>query len=259
MPTRTTAPLGAPCWADLWTSDVEGSRRFYGELFGWGADEPDPQFGGYFTFNLDGVPIAGCMGDMGEMRADDAWKVYFNTDDIEKTVESAKGNGAEVSAGPHPVGDLGSQAVLVDPTGAAHGMWEPKSFEGFTILDQPGAPSWFELLTRDYERALSFYRTVYRWETDVVGDSDEFRYSTVRNPEGGGELAGIGDASRFLPEGAVSHWSVYWEVGDVDATVEKVARLGGSVVAPAEDTPYGRLAQMADPAGALFKLRRPPR
>ena len=59
--------------------------------------------------------------------------------------------------------------MLVDPSGAAHGMWEPKSFQGFTVLNEPGAPSWFELMTRDYEGALSFYRTVYRWETDVVG------------------------------------------------------------------------------------------
>ena len=40
MPTRDRAPIGSPCWADLWTSDVEGSRRFYGELFGWEASAP---------------------------------------------------------------------------------------------------------------------------------------------------------------------------------------------------------------------------
>jgi uncharacterized protein len=259
MPTRTTAPLGSPCWADLWTSDVEGSRRFYGELLGWEADEPDPQFGGYFVFNLDGVQVAGGMGDMGDMRANDTWKVYFNTDDIEKTVEAAKANGAEIIGGAMPVGDLGIQAVLIDPTGAHHGTWQPKSFQGFTVLDEPGAPSWFELMTRDYDRAVAFYRTVYRWETEVVGDSDEFRYSTVRNPDGEEQLAGIMDASGFLPEGVPSHWSVYWEVEDVDASIGKVTKLGGSVVAEAEDTPYGRLAQVADPAGALFKLRTPPR
>ena len=47
MPTRDRAPLGAPCWADLWTSDVEGSRAFYSEVFGWEAQEPSPEFGGY--------------------------------------------------------------------------------------------------------------------------------------------------------------------------------------------------------------------
>ncbi len=33
--------------------------------------------------------------------------------------------------------------------------------------------------------------------------------------------------------------------------------LGGSVLMPAEDTPYGRLAAAADPTGARFKLVAP--
>ena len=56
MSTRDRAPLGAPCWADLWTSDVDGSRAFYSEVFGWEAQEADPQFGGYFMFTRDGCP-----------------------------------------------------------------------------------------------------------------------------------------------------------------------------------------------------------
>jgi uncharacterized protein len=42
MTERSSAPVGSPSWADLWTSAVEGSRRSYGELFGWEADEPNP-------------------------------------------------------------------------------------------------------------------------------------------------------------------------------------------------------------------------
>ena len=55
MPTRESAPLGAPCWTDLWTSDVEGSRKFYSDLFGWEAQEPSPEFGGYFSGGCCGV------------------------------------------------------------------------------------------------------------------------------------------------------------------------------------------------------------
>ncbi len=85
MPTRDSAPIGSPCWTDLWTSDVEGSRRFYSELFGWEAQEPSPEFGGYFMFTSKGVPVAGAMGDMGEMPADNVWKIYLDTDDIVRT------------------------------------------------------------------------------------------------------------------------------------------------------------------------------
>jgi predicted enzyme related to lactoylglutathione lyase len=258
MPTRQHNPTGAPCWADLWTSDVDGSRRFYAELFGWEANDPSPEFGGYFMFTRDGVPVCGAMGDMGDMKANDTWKIYLDTDEVAKTAELAAAQGAEIVAPPMPVADLGVQLVLTDPTGAHVGAWQPGTFPGFTVLDEHGAPGWCELFTRDFTRSLDFYRRVFRWETELVGDTDEFRYATMRNPEGDGELAGVMDASGFLPEGVPAHWSIYWQVDDAAASVATVVSLGGSVVDDVQDTPYGKLATVRDPAGATFKLRTPP-
>ena len=62
------------------------------------------------------------------------------------------------------------------------------------------------------------------------------------------------DATQDLPEGAPASWSVYFQVADADAALERVVQLGGKVVRPAEDTPYGRLAQATDPTGTPFKL-----
>ena len=256
MTTRTAAPAGAPCWADLWTSDVEGSRRFYGELLGWEALEANPDFGGYFMFARDGVPVAGAMGDMPDDPAQDLWKIYLATDDIAATVEAAGRAGAEIVVPATPVGDLGFQAVVTDPTGAGVGMWQAAAFAGFSTLDEPGAPSWFELFTTGYPRAVDFYRSVFGWDTEVVGDSDEFRY-TVLHPAGSAPLAGIMDASAFLPAGG-SSWSIYWETADVDAAVATVRSLGGTVTAEPADSPYGRMATVADPSGATFRLRQGP-
>jgi predicted enzyme related to lactoylglutathione lyase len=47
---------------------------------------------------------------------------------------------------------------------------------------------------------------------------------------------------------------VYFGVEDTDAALVKIVDLGGSVLMAAEDTPYGRLAAVADPTGAQFKL-----
>ncbi len=260
MTTRDHAPVGAPCWADLWTSDISGSRAFYGELFGWEAGDPDPEFGGYFIFTSNGVDVAGGMGDMGEgMKATDTWKIYLATDDIAKTTEAAEAAGAEILAPAMPVGDLGTQTVLVDPTGAHLGVWEAGTFPGFTVLDEHGAPSWFELHTGQYAAALEFYRTVFHWETTTVEDSDEFRYSTMQDPGTGEPLAGIMDAHAFLPEGTPPYWAVYWEVDDAAAAVKAVRSLGGSVVQETADTPYGRIATVSDPYGAVFRVRTGPR
>src|SRR5947209_5188486 len=98
MPTRDTAPIGAPCWVDLMTSDTDRARAFYTELLGWGVEEPNAEFGGYFNFTKDGAWIAGGMGRMPDAPAElpDAWSVYLATDDAEKTVGAATDNGAQV-------------------------------------------------------------------------------------------------------------------------------------------------------------------
>jgi predicted enzyme related to lactoylglutathione lyase len=234
------------------TSDADRAREFYGQLFGWTANEPSDEFGGYFMFEKDGVPVAGGMPAMPDAGPPDIWSIYLSTDDAEKAVEVATTNGAQVIAPTMDVADLGRMAVLIDPTGAAIGMWQPITFHGLSVLAEPGTPGWFELLTRDHAGAVDFYGAVFGWDTRAMSDTDEFRYTTAN--DGDTMLAGVMDATAFLPEGVPAHWSVYMTVADTDATIAKCTELGGSVEQPAEDTPYGRLAVVNDPMGARFKL-----
>ncbi|HEX8769499.1 MAG TPA: VOC family protein [Acidimicrobiales bacterium] len=253
MPKRATAPTGAPCWVELMTSDTDRSREFYCELFSWTAEEPIEEFGGYFSYQKDGIRVAGCMAAQEGMP--DVWSIYLATDDANKTVETAAAKGAQVIVAPMPVGDMGTMAFLSDPGGAAIGIWQPGTHPGFGVVTETGAPSWFELHTRDYDTAVGFYRDVFHWETNAVSDTPEFRYTT--QVEGDQMLAGVMDASAYLPEGVPAHWAVYFGVDDTDATLDKIVELGGAIVTPAEDTPYGRLATASDPTGAQFKLVAP--
>jgi predicted enzyme related to lactoylglutathione lyase len=197
------------------------------------------------------------MGDMGEMKAQDVWKTYLTTDDVAKTLEAAEAGGAQIASPAMPVADLGTQAILTDPTGASVGVWQPGTFPGFTVLAEPGAPTWFELYTRDYAGAVDFYRTIFPLEMKVVSDTDEFRYTTLNAPDVEGELGGIMDAAAFLPDGTPPYWCVYWGVDDTDNSVARVQDLGGSVLMEAADSPYGRLATVTDPAGAQFRVIAP--
>jgi hypothetical protein len=255
MTIRDATLPGTPCWTDLWTSDVEGSRRFYGELFGWEALDPDPSYGGYFTFARKGVWTAGGMGDMGDVKANNAWKPYLASDDVTKTIEAAQAAGGQVAVPGTPVGDLGVQGVLIDPTGATIGVWQAGTWPGFAVVEEDGAPSWFELHTADYAGALAFYREVFGFEVNTISDSEEFRYSTLRRSGEETDLAGVCDDSKVLGEGEAAHWAIYWELDDVDAGVAKVQALGGQVYQGPDSTPYGRIAVVADPSGAKFMLR----
>ncbi|MHB8504860.1 MAG: VOC family protein [Acidimicrobiales bacterium] len=234
---------------DLATPDGDAARAFYPALFGWTAEEASAEFGGYFMFTQKGVPVAGCMPQAGTPVP--AWSVYLAVADAGKTIESATAEGASVVVPAMPVGDLGVMALIADPAGSVIGLWEPRAFPGLQLLTEAGAPSYFELHTLDYDRVLDFYRSAFGWETTVMSDVPTFRYT--QPVAGGAPFAGVLDASS-LPSGAPTGWSVYVGSDDTEATVARAAELGAQVLRPAEDTPYGRLAELADPAGARFKV-----
>lgn len=252
MPKRDSAPLGAPCWADLYSSDPDRARAFYGELFGWTSESAGEEYGGYVSFSKDGTPVAGCMANDGQSGSPDGWTVYLATDDAKGSADAAELNGGRVLVPAMDVMDLGRMAVVTDAGQATIGIWEPGLHKGFGIVGETGTPAWFELQTRDYDASVSFYQRVFAWDTHVASDTPELRYTTLG--EGDAMVAGIMDAGAFLPDGASAQWSIYFGVEDTDAALTKVVDLGGSIVEPAQDTPYGRLAQAADPTGALFKF-----
>jgi len=253
MPPLDPTIAGAPIWVDLMTTDPNSARTFYGELFGWTAQEPNEEFGGYFTFLRDGKPVAGGMQSQPEQAVPDVWSVYLRSADTEKTVAAVAEHGGQVIAPAMAVGELGVMAVVGDPTGAMIGVWQPGLHAGFEVIGEPAAPAHFELFTRDHAAAVAFYRDVFGWNTTTVGDTDEFRY-TIQTNAAGEPVAGVMDAAAFLPAGVPAHWSVYFATEDTDATLAKAAELGGKTVVKAEDTPYGRLATAVDATGAVFKL-----
>jgi uncharacterized protein len=245
---------GTPCWMDLLTSDTARAREFYETLFGWHGEEAAEQFGGYFMFTRDGVPVAGCMPVMPGMDVGDVWGVYLTASDATATLERAASLGATVRVPAMPVGDLGIQSVIDDPGGARVGIWQPGLFKGFGPVGtgQPGTPAWFELHARDHAAAVTFYRDAFGWNPQVISDTDEFRLTAVaddRQP-----VAGIMDACAYLPPGEPPHWDAYITVEDTDKALAAVADLGGTVPQHGTDTPYGRLGGITDPMGARIKL-----
>jgi uncharacterized protein len=249
-------PIGAPCWIDLLTSDTGRAQEFYAEVFGWAAGEPSEQFGGYFMFMQDGVPMAGCMQYMPGapgMEGPDQWGVYLSSTDAKATVDKAIAGGGSLRVGPMDIDELGTEAIVADSAGVRIGAWQANLFPGLTVFDRPGAPVWFRLLTREYAVAVAFYEDVFGWQTRVASDIPQYR-STVLTA-GGEDFAGIAAASDGdLAAGEPGRWDVFVRVADVDSALAGIAELGGTVLREAADTPFGRLAEAADPMGARFSL-----
>ncbi len=257
MPARIPM-TGAPCWVDLMTSDTDRAEAFYGELFGWTAEHGDEEkYGGYIMFSKDGQMVGGCMRNDGSSGAPDVWTVYLASDDAEATTKGTEAHGGQVILPVMEVPDQGSMAVISDAGGAVVGVWQSAGNPGIQVVGEPGTPNWFELHTRDYERTVKFYEDVFGWKTAVMSDTEDFRYTTLG--EGESQQAGVMDAAGTLPESVPGLWGIYWGVEDPDAFIARAQELGATVLHPAEDTPYGRLATLADPTGAMFRIIRPPR
>lgn len=251
MATQETAPIGAPCWIELTTPETGRACDFYAELFGWTTAD-QPQLSSENHFRRDGRPIAGYRNRSSGTSADGTWTVYLKCDDAAETVRSAVQNGGRVAIPATEVGDFGVLAQTIDPGGALVGAWQPGKHPGLAVSGEPGSPTWFELHTRDYDRVVPFYRQAFSWNAQTVSDTPEFRLTTTGI--GDQRLAGIMDASGYLPPENPSYWEIYFAAADIDAALSHITSLGGSQLGPAYDTPFGRLAPVSDPTGAKFKL-----
>ena len=248
----TDVPLGAPIWVDLMSTDLPASHAFYAGLLGWQAEAPNEEFGGYTNIQFKGERIAGSMTMGPDHPPLDLWSMYLRVDDCAAAVARVEAAGGRVDSPAMPVGDEGIMAIVADPSGAVIGMWEPKEHRCFGYIDEPGAPAWFELHTLDFDAALPFYEEVFGWTTDMMSDTPEFRYARliIDDQPYAGVMAATGDWAPGVP----SHWQIYFCVDDLDTSAAKVVELGGQVLMPPHDSPFGRLGAFADSQGAMFKL-----
>ncbi len=268
MPKIEKYTQGTPSWTDYGAPDQHAAKVFYAEIFGWTIYEDnfmkmDPDAPGMFYSMAMKEGSYTCAIHTQEAREKEMgipphWKVYLKVDDVDAVTAKVAGLGGQVFAGPFNVFESGRMSIIADPTGAVVNLWQPINHIGAGVKSEPGALSWAELLTREQQKAAQFY-------SDLLGvglDSD------MPSPDGGqyivfmaGEEGVAGCMT--MPEqvqkmDAPNHWEVYFQVQDVDATVELSESLGANTVVPPMDIPeVGRIAYLIDPQGAGFGVITP--
>jgi predicted enzyme related to lactoylglutathione lyase len=250
MPEFTSYDAGTPSWVDHATKDLRASTSFYGSLFGWDPDDQGEDMGHYTIMRKVGRSTAGDMQPMGEGQPS-AWTSYVSVADADATIEVVKKAGGTVFVGPMDVADIGRMAVFADPEGAVIGVWQPKSFIGAEVANEPGSFVWNELNTRDVPGAEAFYSEVFGWKAKGL-DMEAMPYTEFQLGER--TIAGMIPMPDMVPFDVPAHWLVYFGVDDTDATAAKATELGATTVVAPTDIPPGRFAILADPDGAVFAI-----
>jgi predicted enzyme related to lactoylglutathione lyase len=118
------------------------------------------------------------------------------------------------------------------------------------MVDSHGRFIWYELMTTDVEAAKAFYAEVVGWGTQDA--SLAYTLFTAGGASVSG-LMGLPDNAREL--GFRPSWLGYVGVNDVDATADRIKRLGGAVHVPPTDIPnISRFSVAVDPQMATIAL-----
>lgn len=114
-----TKPVGAFSWNELMTTDVQGAKAFYGNLFGWGMQDIKPGDMDYTMVKLGDREIAGIMAIPKEAAGmPPRWGAYVTVADVDALLPRVAQLGGKVIVPPHDIPDVGRFAVIQDPQGA---------------------------------------------------------------------------------------------------------------------------------------------
>lgn len=245
---------GTPSWCHVSVPDLEAAKHFYGTLFGWTFEDSGPEFGNYHNCLLRGVPVAGMAPSMAASDAASpppSWTVFFDTKDADVSCAAITASGGALLSPTMDVGALGRMAIAADPTGAVFGVWQAKQHIGAALINEPGAMTWHELLSRDVPSAVAFYQSALG---NPIGKMPMPGMDYYTMKAGDQMSAGVMAMPSHMPASVPSYWSVYFAVADADAASATIKSLGGKVMGEAFDTPFGRAGFAYDPWGANFSF-----
>ena len=121
------APAGRFCWVDLAATDASRAAKFYTELFGWSAHFQPANGGAFLRLAHRGRDL----GSIYQLRdatreagAGSHWTPYVRVQDLDETISRVTAIGGRVAVEAFEIDRIARIAVIVDPVGAAVGLWE---------------------------------------------------------------------------------------------------------------------------------------
>jgi uncharacterized protein len=265
MVVRSRYLEGEPCWADAVAPDMDGAKRFYGEVFGWTFAVTRRGSGDYVLCLKDDRPVAALTPPLFGAGGPPVWNTYLNTSDAVTTADRIERAGGSLLIAAEATSNGGRMLLASDPGGAAFGAWESRGAIGAELYGEPGAITWAEVNTRDPAAVDAFYSSLFgvepvawrdiseQFPDDAPADQTGMDYVVYNGADGGpmlsGRLALTADSGDVPP-----YWLIYFKVDDADRAADRVTAARGGVVVAPFDTPFGRITVVADPNGAVLGL-----
>ena len=110
---------------ELNTTDPGKARAFYGKLFGWKLTDVEMGAMGTYTMIEVGEGTGGGLMKHPMPGAPSTWLAYVHVDDVAASTKKARELGGTVAKDVTEVPGAGWFSIVVDPTGAALGLWKP--------------------------------------------------------------------------------------------------------------------------------------
>jgi len=198
------------------------------------------------------LPPIGLLPEMARLRGAPAhWLGHVGVRSVGSIVTNFVARGGEQLGPLVKLGD-DEMAVLRDPFGSVVAVRTAS-----TRVTDAAEIGWHQLHTHDHERAFAFYEEMFGWRgVDALAHKDDryliFAWDSVAPPVGT-----IGNTANR--HGVHPHWTYFFVVPDLDASLERAASGGGERTFGPFRRPNGtRVAVCHDPQGAEFGLMQRP-
>jgi uncharacterized protein len=242
---------GEFCWINMLTPQPIEARAFFGKLLGWTYVEI-PGLG--HNVQVGGRDIGGLFdleGPNTPKGIPPSIGVMVKVDSADAICAKVTALGGKVKAAFDIMDNL-RMAVCFDPNGANFDVWEPKKAFGTDVDSRlHGAPSWFETMTTDVDRAAKFYAELFGWTPEAVpmpGSS----YTAFKH--GGADVAGMLQITPQMGE-LQPHWVTYFTVTDADKAAREAVQFGANLCMTMKDVPGAcRFCGLTSPQGVTFRV-----
>ena len=246
---------GSFVWYELITTDIECAKAFYPRVLGWGTQDVSMPSMAYSLFTLGEASVSGLMGlpaGADKIGTKPRWIGYVGVDDVDATAALINQLKGAVHVPPTNFYNFSRFAVVADPQAASFGLisWLRPVQLPKAEANVPGSIAWHELLAADREKALAFYGSLFGWQKAEarVGPRGTYQFFSA----GQQTIGGIVTKPRTV---SMPSWVYYFNVGDIDAAVQRVKIGGGQVLEGPIEVPGGSwIIQCLDPQGAIFAL-----